>query len=159
MHIYTWRCSFNVNEVNKHVFAPAWVKWVELFTVWGGHLLTEPNPLTSPSRNGSLTRLLLYIAAVIVTSLEILVLLICTPPSRFEHFTLHLSPLGNSWCITAAMDQSIYSLPALPSLQEQPARMAIPPAALCNARARLSLQPSFRWITNRPGTLLVSSQL
>lgn len=51
--------------------------------------MTEPNPLTSPRRNGSLTRLLLYIAAVMGTSLEILVLLICTPLSRFEHFTLH----------------------------------------------------------------------
>lgn len=63
------------------------------------------------------------------TSLEILVLLICAPLPRFEHFALRLSPPGNSWCIIAAVDQSISLLPALPSLRLLPARTAIPQAA------------------------------
>lgn len=61
-----------------------------------GHLSTESNPLTGPRQNESLTRLLLYIAAVMGTSLEILVLLICPRLSRFEHFAHHLPPPGSS---------------------------------------------------------------
>lgn len=127
-----------------------------------GHLLTESNPLTGPRPNGGLTRLLLYIAAVMGTSLEIVVLLICAWLSRFEHFAHRPSPLGNSWCITAAMDQSICLLPALPSLCSLPARTAILQAALCNSvmpRHACPPLPSLRGITNRTGTLLVSAQL
>lgn len=61
--------------------------WENLIYSPQGHLLTESNPLTGPGPNGSLTRLLLYIAAVMGTSLEILALLICAPLPRFEQKT------------------------------------------------------------------------
>lgn len=43
-----------------------------------------------------------------------------------SHSAHSLPPPGNSWCITAATDQSIYLLPALPSLHLLPARTPIP---------------------------------
>lgn len=61
-----------------------------IYSPWG-HLLTESNLLAEPRPNGSLTRLLLYIAAVMGTSLEILVLLICAPLPRFEQKCLTFS--------------------------------------------------------------------
>lgn len=66
------------------VHAPAWENRLNLIYSPRGHLLTESNPLTGPRLDGSLTRLLLYIAAVMGTSLEIPVLLICALLSRFE---------------------------------------------------------------------------
>ncbi len=66
------------------VWMPAWENRLNLIYSPRGHLLTESNPLTEPRPNGSLTRLLLYIAAVMGTSLEILVLLICALLHRFE---------------------------------------------------------------------------
>lgn len=98
------------------LFVPAWVRKGWIIYSLRGHLLTESTPLTGPRQNGSLTRLLLYIAAVMGASLEVLLLLICAPLPRSEHFARRLSPPGNSWCIIAAADQSISPFPALPSL-------------------------------------------
>lgn len=69
------------------VFCVRTPAWENLIYSPQGHLLTESNPLTGPRPNGSLTRLLLYIAAVMGTSLEILALLICAPLPRFEQKT------------------------------------------------------------------------
>lgn len=115
------------------LFLPAWKNRLNLIYSPRGHLLTKANPLTGPRQNGSLTRLLLYIAAVMGTSLEILLLLICALLPRFEHFAHCLTPPGNSWCITAAMDQSICLLPALPLLHLLPARAVIPQKAVPKA--------------------------
>lgn len=80
--------------VNVYVCTDLWMQAYVLVCAWEnrrnliysprGHLLTESKPLTGPSPNGSLTRLPLYIAAVMETSLEILVLLICALLPRFE---------------------------------------------------------------------------
>lgn len=66
------------------VHAPAWENRLNLIYSPRGHLLTESNPLTGPRPNGSLTRLLLYIAAVMGASLESPVPLICALLPRFE---------------------------------------------------------------------------
>lgn len=50
------------------VYVPAWENRLNLIYSPRGHLLTESTPLPGPRRNGSFTRLLLYIAAVMGTS-------------------------------------------------------------------------------------------
>lgn len=71
MYVHLCMCLPEQNRLNL-IYSPK------------GHLLTESNPLTGPRRNGSLTRLLLYIAAVMGIFLETLVLLICARLPRFE---------------------------------------------------------------------------
>lgn len=72
--------------VDVPVFVCACLKKNRLNLIYSprGHLLTESSPLTGLRRNGSLTRLLLYIAAVMGTSLETVLLLICALQPRFE---------------------------------------------------------------------------
>lgn len=77
-------------------YVPAWENRLNLIYSPRGHLLTESNPLTGPRRNGSLTRLLLYIAVVMGTSLEVLALLICALLPKFEqkYLTFCTEPLS-----------------------------------------------------------------
>lgn len=68
------------------VCAPACGNRLNLIYGQRGHLLTESKLLTGASPGGGLIRLLLYIAALMGTSLENLPLLICASLPRFQHF-------------------------------------------------------------------------
>lgn len=68
------------------VCAPACENSLNLIYGPRGHLSTESKPLTGASPDGGLTRLLLYIAALMGTSQENLALLICASLLGFQHF-------------------------------------------------------------------------
>lgn len=85
-HLHTQGCVFMCLCLS----APAWENGLNLIYSPRGHLLTESNPPTGPRQNGGLTRLLLYIAAVMGTSLEVLLRLICAPLPRFLAETPHI---------------------------------------------------------------------
>lgn len=78
-----------------YVFIP-WESRLNLIYSPRGHLLTESTLLTEPRQNGGLTRLLLYIAAVMGVSPEILPLLICArlPRSKPDRLTFTVQSLS-----------------------------------------------------------------
>lgn len=112
--MYEWLCVLCV-YVLVCVYVPACENRLNLIYSPWGHLLTESSPLTGPRPNGSLTRLLLYIAAVMGISLEILVLLICALLPRFEQkrLTFCTQPLSTGETPDALqlqrINQSTYS--------------------------------------------------